>query len=142
MVTVRTDAEIFDTARDEPPFSNGTEYYAWFENWCVNCHNPVEVAWRNYEDGKRRRPMEGYEGGCPMIRAAMMGKTPAEWLEQDRSRLGDQYHCIEFRGPDDGDGEPQPKPEPPNMDGLFEKPARGVRMLRQLQEAYELAVSR
>ena len=65
----------------------------------------------------------------------MIGKTPVEWLEQDSTdgvRLGDQYHCIEYQGPDDG-GEPRPTPEPPNMDGLFERPERGVRMLKQFE---------
>lgn len=132
---MRPAAEIIDTARDEPPFSNGTELYGWMENWCwAPCTNPVEVAWRDYEDGERAEQMEGYEGGCPLIMCAMIGKTPVEWLPQGREYFGDQYHCIEFRGPDDGDDpEPQPVPDPPNMDALFERPDPAARMLVPLQ---------
>lgn len=62
--------------------------------------------------------------------AAMTGEViPTEWMPQDDGP--DRYHCIEFRGPDDGDGEPRPKPEPPGMDGLFERPERATRMLAQ-----------
>jgi hypothetical protein len=130
---VRTEAEILDSATEEPPFSNGTELHGWMENWCWECHNPVEKAWQDYEDGKRKRPMKGYESGCPMIMAAMIGKTPAEWIPQGREKFGDQYHCIEYRGPDEGGGDPQPRPrrDPPGMEGLFERPERAVRMLRQ-----------
>jgi hypothetical protein len=131
---VRTAAEIIDTAADEAPFSNGTELYGWMENWCWRCHNPVEQAWQDYEDGKRAEQMEGYEGGCPMIMAAVIGKTPSEWIPQGREHFGDQYHCIEFRGPDDGDDpEPQPIPDPPGMDGLFERPDPARRMFVALQ---------
>lgn len=133
---MRSYDEIMATARDERPFSNGTEGYGWMENWCWRpCHNPAEKAWQDYEDGKRKHPHKDYPGGCPLLLAALMGKTPAEWLEQPRHdeliTLGDQFHCIEFQGPDDGGGEPRPKPDPPGMDGLFERPERQVRMLKQ-----------
>lgn len=144
---MRTEAEIFATARDEPPFSNGTEGYGWMENWCyAPCHNPIEVAWQRYEDGKRKTPPKEYPGGCPLLRCALLGKTPTEWIEQPRddglSCIGDQYHCIEFRGPDDGrgggrGGEPRPRRDPPGMDGLFPKPERRVRMLKQPELARE-----
>lgn len=108
------------------------------ENWCwAPCLNPAEVAWRRYEDGKRKTAPRDFPGGCPLIQVALMGRTPTEWIEQPLVDglmvLGDQYHCIEFRGPD-GDGRdlpPKPRREPPNMDGLFPRPDRRVRMLRQ-----------
>ena len=130
---MRSYEEAEAAARDTPPFSNGTEIHAWMENWCWRpCLNPAEKAWQDYESGKRRTAPTRFPGGCPLILLAMSGKTPAEWLEQDRRRLGDQYHCIEFRGPDDGPaGPPRPKPEPPGMDGLFERPPRRTRMLSQ-----------
>lgn len=111
---MRSEQEILDTAHDSPPFSNGTEGYAWMENWCYRpCMNPAETAWRRYEEGKRKTPPKDYPGGCPLILAAMLGKTPLEWLEQPELDgaivLGDQYHCIEFRPPDDGGGNDGPR---------------------------------
>jgi hypothetical protein len=134
---VRTYDEIWAGARDEPPFSNGTEYETWSWNWCWRCHQPDEVAWQRYENGERKTAPK--QPGCPLILAALLGRTPTEWMEQDWAGgpppLGDRYHCIEFRGPGDGDGEepgpPQPRPEPKNMDGLFPRPVRALRMLKQ-----------
>lgn len=105
-------------------------------NWCHRCHNPVEKAWQDYEAGKRKTQLKGYEGGCPLLMASYVGKTPAEWMEQP-DRIHD-YHCIEFRGPDEGGGEPRPKPDPPNMDGLFDRPDRRVRMLQQESQLAEV----
>lgn len=126
---MRTYAQIEADARDETPFSNGTSWEIWATNWCwAPCHNPAEKAWQDYELGEGPEPEE-FPGGCPLILAAMMGKTPIEWLEQPGSQ---DYHCIEFRGPDeDGDGEPQPVPDPEGMDELFPCPPRTVRMLTQ-----------
>jgi hypothetical protein len=137
---MRSYDEIYETARDEPPFSNGTEFYGWMENWCwAPCQQPDEVAWQRYEEGKRKTPPKSGTG-CPLILAALMGRTPIEWLDtwdgDSPYPLGDRYHCIEFRGPDDGGGDPQPRPrrEPPNQLGLFERPERRVRMLKQPQD--------
>jgi hypothetical protein len=142
---MRTVEEIFASARDVPPFSNGTEGYGWMENWCWRpCMNPAEVAWRRYEDGKRKTPPKDYPGGCPLIMCAMDEKTPVEWLDQWDGEgpypIADRYHCIEFRGPDDGDdgGEPRPRPDPPGMDGLFPRPERAIRMLQQPRQTREL----
>lgn len=121
--------EVMDAARDDPPFSNGTEGEIWMGRWCGNCYHPVEKAWQDYEAGKRETQLEGYEGGCPLIMAAYSGVTPSEWLEQE-----DGFHCVEFRGPD-YDGEPQPLPDPTGMDGLFDEPERGVRMLKVAEES-------
>jgi len=129
---MRTQAEITATARDKPPFSNGTEGHGWMENWCYRCHNPAELAWRRYEEGKRKTAPTEFPGGCPLICVALLGKTPTEWMEQPEYRYGDQYHCIEFRGPDGGgNGEPRPRRDPPGMDGLFPQPERRTRMLKQ-----------
>lgn len=126
---MRTLHEVMVSSPERSPFSNGTEGYDWMSRWCNRCHHPVEMAWQAYSDGKRKTQLKGYEGGCPLLMASMVGVTPTEWLEQADGV--DRYHCVEFRGPDEGGGEPQPIPDPPNMDGLFECPDRGVRMLQQ-----------
>lgn len=130
---MRTYEEIEASARDIPPFSNGTEWEMWAANWCwAPCHNPAEKAWQNYEEGKRKTAPKEFPGGCPLILCAMMGKTPSEWLEQPDDGYQRDYHCIEFRGPDEGgDGQPRPRRDPPGMDELFPCPPRGVRMLKQ-----------
>lgn len=123
--------DAFDRARDEPAFSNGTEGYAWMGNWCDQC----------LRDAPHRNMGKG--SGCPLVMVALMERTPAEWLdgprdEHGRYSLGDQYHCIEFKPPGGGGYEPRPKPEPSDMDGLFERPERTVRMPvlpQQLPEA-------
>lgn len=130
---MRTLDEVMKTSPEEPAFSNGDQFYDWQSRWCDRCRHPVEVAWRAYEAGKRKTQLKGYEGGCPLLMAATVGHTPNEWLEQEDGI--DRYHCVEFRGPDDGAGEPKPKPDPPHMDGLFERPERGVRMLKQPDES-------
>jgi len=58
-----------------PAFSNGFEGDAWMDRWCYRC--------RHEED-------------CPLILVAMVGSTPAEWKEQDRGDLGNQYCCTVF----------------------------------------------
>jgi hypothetical protein len=102
---VRTEAEIQADAKDRRPFSNGTEGYAWMDNWCYRCvHNDEER-----------------EIWCPLLTVALLGKTPAEWIDQtaDGHRLGDTYRCTEFeeRRDDDGPGDdPEPEPEPTPVD--------------------------
>lgn len=121
--------EVLDSSPEGPAFSNGTEVYNWMSRWCDRCQHPVELAWQAYSNGKRKTQLKGFEGGCPLLMAAMTGDvTPSEWLVQESGP--DRYHCVEFRGPDDG-GEPQPLPDPPGMDGLFERPEARVRMLQQ-----------
>lgn len=125
--------EVLDTSPKRSAFSNGTEGYHWMSRWCDRCQHPVEKAWQAYSNGKRKTQLKGYEGGCPLLMAALTGEvTPTEWLEQEAGP--DRYQCIEFRGPDDDGGEPKPNPEPPNMDGLFDRPERQVRMLSQAAE--------
>lgn len=113
-------------SRDQAPFSNGTEGHGWTETWCARCLR--DAPFRNMGKGH----------GCPLILVALIGRTPAEWLDGPRDEQGsysieDQYHCIEFRAPGGGGGEPQPKPEPPGMDGLFGRPDRQTRMYVQPQ---------
>jgi hypothetical protein len=143
---VRLYDEIYETATDQPPFSNGTEGYGWMENWCwAPCQQPDEVAWQRYEAGLRKTDPGG---GCPLILCALMGKTPIEWLDQWDGEgpypIADRYHCIEFRPPGGGGGDdpfggppahpPRAKREPKDMDGLFPRPERRVRMLKQADE--------
>lgn len=68
-------------ASDRPAFSNGTEGDAWMENWCYRCVHEAD-------------PDE--TGACPLLTVAMLGQTPAEWLEDSPGSLGQQYRCIEF----------------------------------------------
>lgn len=123
-----TAAHSFDDAKDEPPFSNGTEWEMWSANWC---HKPCQND--KNED-------------CPLVMTALLGKTPVEWLPQPPERYpSDAYHCVLFRGPDDPGDEPKPLPEPPDMDGLFERPESQTRMFVQPEPAsvrytYEEAV--
>lgn len=115
----------WDTAHDRPAFSNGTEWECWSYNWCDRCL--VDAPFRNGLKGAR---------GCELIVIALDGKTPAEWLEQERNVLGDQYHCINFRPPGSGGGEPRPKPTPPGQGALLPREGlEGVRMYVQPQEA-------
>lgn len=118
----------WDTARDEPAFSNGTEGYGWMANWCDRCLR--DAPFRN---GIART-------GCELILIALDGKTPAEWLdgprdEQGRYSIADQYHCIEFRAPGSGGGEPRPKPTPPGQGSLLPREDyEATRMFVQPQE--------
>jgi hypothetical protein len=122
---MRTHEEILAGARDRRPFSNGTEGYGWQANWCDRCL--VDAPFRNGLN----------KSGCPLLLVALSDMTPAEWLdgprdEEGRYSIEDQYHCVEFRAPGGGrGGGPRPKPEPPDMDGLFPRPERRVRMYVQ-----------
>lgn len=107
--------DILDRSRDRQPFSNSTEWEIWAGSWCDRC--------------QREAPFRAglTDGGCPLIVVAVCHlRTPAEW----QGEHGD-YTCTEFRPPGWRDPEPQPQPEPDGMDGLFERPRRGVRMLTQ-----------
>ena len=108
---MRTYDEAKAAAKDEPAFSNGTEGYAWMDNWCDRC-----VHDKGTRDGTD-------EAGCPLVMVALMGKTPIEWIDQTENghRLGDTYHCTEFRDEDEGGGDddapPPPGPPAPEIDG-------------------------
>jgi len=127
---MRTFDEALTASIGRPPFSNGTELYAWMDNWCYRpCM--VDKPWQDYEQD--RGP---HADSCPLILLVIgHGRTPSEWMEQPLTNglqtLGDQYHCIEFRGEDDGPGEPQPIPDPPGQYTLLPRePYEGVRMLK------------
>jgi hypothetical protein len=118
-----THDEALASARDEPPFSNGTEGYGWLEANCGRC----------VHDAPTRR--DEWDKGCPLILVALLGKTPIEWLDGPRDELGryrieDQYRCVMFRDEDDpGPDEPTPIPDLPGQEGLFprdgfERPGR------------------
>jgi hypothetical protein len=140
---MRSADEILATARDESPFSNGTAWELWSANWCYRpCMNPVEAAYRRYEEGKRKTPPKDFPGGCPLILCAMLGKTPTEWLEQPDDGYQRDYHCIEFMPPDDGRGgmgagpprPPRAKRERKDQIALFPRPDRQRRMLKQPED--------
>jgi hypothetical protein len=106
-----------------PAFSNSDDYELWAANWCRRCL--IDAPFR---EGRS-------DTGCDILLTALVGIKPAEWLELPAERRPyDAYHCVNFRGPDDPDTEPKPQPEPPDMDGLFERPERRVRMFVQPQE--------
>lgn len=118
---MRTYDAAWGAAQDEPAFSNGTEGEIWMTNWCYRCQ---------------------HEADCPLLLVALMDRTPAEWFEQPEGSA-DEYHCAEFRDQNgDGSGEPEPQPEPPDMDGLFERPERGVRMLAAERTSIESGTGR
>lgn len=108
---MRTYEEAFAAAKDEWPFSNGTEGEAWLENWCERCVNDSPE-------------MVDAGNGCPLILVSLIGRTPVEWTEQDSGDLGDTYHCTEFRDEDDKPPRPprpyKPPPENPNQITIFE----------------------
>jgi hypothetical protein len=118
---MRSYQEAYAAARDEPAFSNGTEGYAWMENWCESCVHD--------KPAREERP----EDGCPLIMVAFMSRTPSEWMEQPWQQikgmpegqtapvLGDTYHCVEFRDEDDpGPGYEPVDPVSPDQLELFD----------------------
>jgi hypothetical protein len=107
--------ELFEQARPVMPFSNSDHGMSWMSRWCDRC----------VHDRPARQGREGE--GCSLVLVGLMGRTPAQWLTPDG--VGD-YHCIEFRGEDDGPGpEPTPIPDPPGQLALFDRaPFEGVRM--------------
>jgi hypothetical protein len=119
--------EAFARSLDKPPFSNGDEGYGWMWNNCDRCVHDKPAREDHPEDG------------CPLILLAMIGRTPAEWLDQKRIGpkgplepygIADQYRCMYFRSEDDGpDPEPCPVPDPPGQLCLMPRePFEGTRM--------------
>lgn len=115
---------LYERAKDEPAFSNGTEGYGWMEHWCDRCF---------YD--KPARDGDGTEG-CPLVLVALMQRTPAEWLPGDHGSIADRYTCVMYRHEDDGgDPEPKPIPTPPGQLELFGRDGfEGVRMLKPLPQ--------
>ncbi|TDB86468.1 hypothetical protein E1264_17880 [Actinomadura sp. KC216] len=128
-MSLPTYEQAWESARDERPFSNGTEGYAWLDNWCGRCINDKPAR-----DGRD-------DEGCPLILVSLMGRTPIEWIEKRDPesglvRLGDSYHCMYFRDEDDGgDPEPTPIPDPPGQLTLTPRePHERARMLTSYPE--------
>lgn len=119
---MRSYAEIMAGARDQSPFSNHTEWEIWSARWCERCANDTP---EKVDRGE----------GCPLILAALMRKTPAEWLDDDEHTH--TYRCIEFRHQGDGpDPEPQPIPDPPGQGTLLPRePYEGPRMYAGVRPA-------
>lgn len=97
---MRSAAELYETAKDEPAFSNSTEWEVWSYNWCEECTKHSPELW---DQGV----------GCPLIIIALNGRTPLEWAPDPD---GGSFVCSEFERRDDGDGDdpnPTPTPSPP-----------------------------
>lgn len=108
--------DAYGRARPGQAFSNGFEFDCWEDGWCARCQR--DVAFR-----------EGTtDQGCPLLLVALADRIPAEW-QPGTDDLSNRYTCTAYRPPDWRDPEPQPLPEPPDMDGLFPRPERQVRML-------------
>lgn len=102
---MRSYAQLANSASEGAPFSNSTEGSAWTAQWCDHCLHD-------------RPAREGRDGdGCLILLVGLTGKTPAEWLPQDRLRLGEQYRCTEFRK--DRRPDPAPVPQVPGQLALF-----------------------
>ena len=86
---------LFEQAWDVAPFSDAAAGDVWMGNWCGRCV-------------KDRAVRVGEGPGCPLVLVALMGRTPAPWLLPE---VGGEFHCLEFRGEDDGPG-PEPRPVP------------------------------
>lgn len=121
--------QLYDESRDARPFANSTEGYGWFAANCETC----------IHDKPARRGDEG--NGCPLILLALVGRTPAQWLDGPRDENGlysiaGQYTCIEYRHENDGPADPRPVPTPPGQGELFGRDGfEGHRMLTALPKA-------
>lgn len=121
-------------SRNRPPFSNGTEGDVWMAAWCERCL--VDAPFRNGINPT----------GCELILTAMLGGTPAEWLDGPRDEHGrysmeHKYTCINFRAPRDGGGEPKTKPTPRGQGELFSREGHeGPRVLSPLPDDIPAAV--
>ncbi|SFD12906.1 hypothetical protein [Streptomyces aidingensis] len=119
---------LYDEAREEPAFCNGTEAEDWISANCAVCvhDRPARLG-----DDTR---------GCPLILISLMDRRPVQWLDgprdaEGRYSMARQYTCIEFRHEDDEDPEPRPTPDPPGQGVLMPRePYTGVRMLTALPE--------
>lgn len=120
---------LYDAARQEPPFSNSGEGYGWMGENCGTCIHD-----------KDQRSEEIAGPGCPLVMVALMGRTPAQWLDGPRDSsglysIGTQYTCVEYRHEDDGPTYPTPIPDPPGQLTLLPREGLvGVRMLSALPE--------
>jgi hypothetical protein len=87
---MRTYEAALAASRDDPPFSNSTEGYAWTDRWCDTCVHEAGIR-----DGTDPT-------GCPLLLLSIIGRTPIEWTRQRGEdgglpRLDDAYHCAEYK---------------------------------------------
>lgn len=122
--------QLWAEARDQPPFSNGTEGDGWMDANCSTC----------IHDKPARE--DDYANACPLLLIALTGRTPAQWLDGPRDERGlysiaGQYRCIYYRHEDDGPGpEPTPIPDPPGQLTLMPRGRfEGHRMLTPTTDA-------
>lgn len=110
---------IYDNARDERPFSNGTDWEIWQYNNCETCIHDKDYR-ENVSDE-----------GCPLATVALcFGRTPREWIPGPDEYCGDKYICAYYRHEDDEDPDPKPVPDPPGVEALFPREAcEGPRIL-------------
>lgn len=96
---------LYEEARREAPFSNGSQGYGWMAANCDRCIHDKDA-----------REGDGI-GGCPLVLVALMGRTPIQWLaETEEAWVYGDFHCIEFRDENGGPGpEPTPIPDPPGQ---------------------------
>lgn len=66
--TLPTHDEALAAASDRPAFSTSDEGLAWMGRWCDRCAHD-------------RSARAGDGTGCPLVGAAMLGRTPAQWEE-------------------------------------------------------------
>lgn len=103
--------DAYDRAKDEPAFSNSTEWEIWSARNCEECaHDGMGIG--------------ADQPQCPLILVALCGRTPAEWTDK-APPLG-AYTCAHFtQRPDDPEPAPRrpagpPGPTPGQLD-LFAK---------------------
>lgn len=111
---MKTYDEAFAAAKDRRPFSNGSQGGAWTANWCDRCVHDRSAR----RDDVKPDPANKGLLGCALLAVALMERTPAEWIDQCEGghRLGDTYHCTEFRDENGRGDEPEPEP-PPVIEG-------------------------
>jgi hypothetical protein len=115
---MKTYDEALNAAADKPAFSNGTEGHAWTGRWCDRCIHDRSAR----VDSVKPDPRNNGLLGCALLAVAIMGKTPAEWAENEpKFQLGNTYTCSEFEEDRPGGGEPKRPPTPrPECDGQLD----------------------
>jgi hypothetical protein len=77
-----TFVDAYDTSQARVAFSNSFEGESWMGVWCSSCRHSSS------------------EGGCTLTDVAMLGRTPAAWIELDRSSLTSRYLCLNWSSAD------------------------------------------
>nr|PZN36780.1 MAG: hypothetical protein DIU59_17890 [Pseudomonadota bacterium] len=100
--------QAWDAARPGEPFSTGSEAIEWMSAHCDRCIHDAPT--------RRGRP----EDGCPLTLVALLGRTPAEWVDRPGRMPADQYRCKAFRT--ERSRRPAPDPNPNQMALFAEEP--------------------